>query len=165
MAAQVRLNILIWGPAPSDSAMYTKRCHIRDLLRSEGHNVDFCEDVWTPETLSRSGLNISVAEFLQAKCVDYILCLMASPGSTGEVHDFARNKKFAGKMMICIDRCHKRGYSAQGVIRIFEGYNGKLDWFQSPRDIRDCHLATRVLDQIRKVAEAKQWELATGSIS
>jgi hypothetical protein len=165
LVAKVRLSILIWGPGRSGGALYVKRCDIRDLLMEEGHDVHFSEEVWTPETLIRSGLNVSVAEFIQATKVDYIICLMTSPGPIGEVHDFARNKKIAAKMMICIDSCHKRGYNAKGVIRIFEGYNGKVDWFKNPKDIRDCHLATRIIDHVRKVAEAKQWELAIGSVS
>lgn len=164
LATKVRLSILILGPGPDGGAMYLKRCHIRDLLTKEGHDACFCEEVWTPEVLRRSGLNLSVAEFIHARGVDYILCLMASPGSCGEVHDFARDRQLSAKMMICIDQCHKGGYSARGVIRIFEGNNGKVDWFKDPEDVRDCHVATRVLEQVDRVAEAKQWELATGGI-
>jgi hypothetical protein len=159
---RAKLKVLMWGPGPSGGDLYIKRCELRQYLQKLGHEAVFSEDIWAPDMLVRSGLNLSVAEFLQAKAYDYIICLMASPGSIGEVHDFAKIKKFAKKMMICIDSCHKSGYSAQGTIRIFEGLNGKIDWFESPTDIRDCHLATRVLDHIQKVAEAKQWEIATG---
>jgi len=160
------LKVLILGPSKKGGGdVYLKRCQIRKLVKALGHTADFCEDVWKPEKLAATGLNLSVAEFLQAKAYDYIVCLMASAGSIGEVHDFARDKRLAAKMMICVDRRHKQGYSAQGVLRIFEGLHGKIDWFKSPDDIKQCHLATRVLDQIRKLAEGKQWELATGGSS
>lgn len=158
-----RLKILILGPSKKNGGdVYVKRCEIRKRVRALGHTADFCEDVWKPEILAATGLNLSVAEFLQARAYDYIVCLMASAGSIGEVHDFARDKRLAAKMTICVDRRHKRGYSAQGVLRIFEGLHGKIDWFKSPADIKRCHLASRVLDQIKKLAEGKQWEIATG---
>lgn len=162
---RAKLKVLMWGPGPSGGELYTKRCELREYLKKLGHEAVFSEDILASDTLMRSGLNLSVAEFLQAREFDYIVCLMASPGSIGEVHDFAKNKKFAKKMMICIDSSHKNGYSAHGTIRIFEGLHGKIDWFESPTDIRDCHLATRVLEHIQKVAEAKQWEIAMGGSS
>lgn len=129
------------------------------MVKNMGHEADFCEDVWKPAVLASSGLNLAVGEFVQAITYDYVVCLMASPGSIGEVHDFGTEPKIASKMMVCIDRRHKHGYSANGVLKIFQGMNGKLDWFRSPNDLDECHLAGRVIEQIRCVAYRKQWEL------
>jgi len=159
-----RIKVLIFGPNESGGDIYGKRCEIRQKIKELGHDADFCEDIWNEAALIASGLNLTVAEYNSARKYDYIVCLMTSPGSMGEFHDFAKNKKIASKMMVCIDRQHKDGYTSQGVVRIFEGHNGKTDWFSYPSDIENCHLSTRVLDQIRKVAEAKQWELATGDM-
>lgn len=159
----IRLKILILGPGESGGEIYRKRCEVRELLTRLGHEAHFCEDIWTPDVLERSGLNLAIAEYIQARAYDYVVCLMASPGSIGEAHDLAKDRRIAVKMMICVDGQHKSGYSAQGILRIFEGYNGKLDWFQNPTDIAECHLATRIVQHIQKVAERKQWELATGS--
>jgi len=159
---RISLKILILGPGPNGGIVYKKRCELREQINGLGHNADFCEDVWKPQVLAASGLNLSVAEFLLAKSYDYIVCLMASPGSIGEVHDFAREQTLASKMMVCVDCRHRDGYSAHGVLRIFEGLNGRIDWFQSPKDLQRCHLAGRVLDQIKKLAESKQWEIANG---
>jgi len=161
MRTTIRLRILILGPGRTGGDIYVKRCQIRDIMTQLGHEAHFCEELLTPDLLQRSGLNLGVAEYVQALTYDYIICLMASPGSVGEVHDFARNKKMAAKMMICVDGKHKGGYSAQSVIRIFESYNGKIDWFDYPADITHCHLASRVVEHIEKIAERKQWELAT----
>jgi len=157
---RIRLRVMILGPGKEGGKIYEKRCEIRERIKSLGHVADFCEDVWKPRVLASSGLNLAVAEFLQARAYDYIVCLMDSPGAIGEVHDFARDKKIAHKMLICLDKKHKKGYSAQGVIRIFEGRNGKMDWFKNPTDLTSCHLAGRVTTQIKKLAEAEQWELA-----
>ena len=159
------VKILIWGPGPSGGDIYQKRLELRKKLQQLGHTVHFSEDVCTTDLLTRTGLNLSVAELIQAVHYDYIVCFMASPGSIGEVHDFARVKKIAAKMMICVDNRHREGYSGKGVLHIFEGYNGKLDWFEYPTDIRDCHLASRVIEQIHKVAEMKQWEISVGRVT
>lgn len=155
-----RLKVLVWGPGPSGGDLHRKRQEIRNRLRALGHQADFSEDVWSPERLRQSGLNLKVAEFIQAKSYDYIVCLMVSPGSIGEVHDFANDQHLATKMMICVDSAHRAGYTARGALRIFEGFNGKLDWFDNPADIEECHLSTRVLEHVDKVAESKQYLVA-----
>jgi hypothetical protein len=152
-----KLRVLVWGPGSNGRQLYAKRVQIRDGLSNLGHVAHFSEDVWNAERLRQSGLNLKVAELVQAKAYDYIVCLMATPGSIAEVHDFANDQRLAAKMMICVDATHKDGYSAQGALRIFEGFNGKLDWFDSPSDIDRCHLSTRVLEQVDKVAESKQY--------
>ena len=154
------LNVLIFGPGPSDNEIYKKREEIRDKIIELGHIAYFGEECCSLEQLSSNGLNLTVAEYVLAKNFDYIICLMASPGSIGEVHDFAKDKEIAIKMMICIDKDHNEGYSAHGTLRIFQGYNGKIDWFEYPKDIIECHLKTRVVYQIENVAQTIQWEFA-----
>jgi hypothetical protein len=101
-----------------------------------------------------------VAEMLQVMAFDYVVCLMESPGTIAEVHDFAKERQFAVKMMICIDHAHENGYSSNGALQVFEGLHGKLHWFQSPQDLTQCNLATAVMGQVDKVAAAKQYEFA-----
>lgn len=156
---RARLRILLWGPTTLPEEVADKRQKLCTHLRVLGHEAYVGEDLWTPE-LKGSGLNLSVAEFLQAEAFDYIVAFMDSPGTVGEVHDFARSPSIASKMMICVDNQYASGYSGQGVLRIFEGHNGKLDWFERPSDIVDCNLTKRILSQIEKVAEAKQWALS-----
>ncbi|HUV03527.1 MAG TPA: hypothetical protein VMX94_00295 [Armatimonadota bacterium] len=159
---QTRLNVVVLGPSPSGGDIYNKRCGLRDELIRQGHRAYFLEDRLTPEVLTASGLNLSVAEYLMASEADYIVCFMTSPGAIAEVHEFADRRKLACKMMVCIDSQHQDGYSAHGILRIFEGLHGRIDWFQYPEDIRECHLSTRVMDQIQKVVESKQSELVIG---
>lgn len=159
---RVKTKVLIFGPGHTGGAIYIKRCEIKDKLKEQGYDVYFGEDVCNSTLLQSTGLNLLTAEYITCKRFDYIVCLMTSPGSIGEVHDFAGKREIASKMMICIDSKHRDGYTAQGVIRIFEGLNGKVDWFKSPKDIKGCHLLTRILEQVRKVAEGRQLEIATG---
>ena len=153
------LRILLWGPCETGGALYNKRAEIRNSLEKLGHKVWFSEDLSSASAHAVGGLNVTLEEYQHVNSVDYVVCLMSSPGTIGEVHDFAKKRHFACKMMICVDRQHEDGYSAKGVLRIFEGLNGKLDWFRVPEDLTECHLATRVHQQIQKTAEAKQWEL------
>jgi len=159
---RAKLRVLILGPGVKGGDLYIKRCQIRDELRQRGHVAHFCEEMWTLDRLQASGLNLTTAEFIQLELYDYIVCLMTSPGTIGEVHDFAKKPKFASKMMICIDRSHRSGYSAQGVIKIFEGLHGKVDWYNYPGDITKCHLTTRIVEQLEKVSYAKQYLIIAG---
>lgn len=156
---RAKLRILIWGSGDGGGDLYVKRVEIRDRLNELGHNACFSEDIISAERLSAGGLNVTIEEYMQAKSFDYIICLMTSPGSIGEVHDFVKKRDFACKMMVCIDQQHKSGYSAEGALRIFEGFHGRLDWFKSPEDITQCHLATRIFQQVEKTVDAKTWEL------
>lgn len=160
MKGLTRLKVLVFGPGPGGGDIYRKRCEVRDRLRRLGHTAHFGEEICKTDALKASGLNVSVGEYIAACGYDYIVILMTSPGSIGEAHDFARNRRLANKMMICVDQQHRVGYSAQGIVRQFEGLNGKMDWFDNPRDIVECHLSTRVLEQVQKLAEHKQWEVA-----
>lgn len=155
------LSVLVWGPGKQgDKDFYRKRVQIRDKLKELGHKAEFSEDILTPSVIEAGGINLSVAELLQAREYEYIVTIMSSPGSIGEVHDFCHMPKIAHKMMICINEEHLSGYSAQGVLRIFEGNHGRIEKFKFPDDITDCHLLTRVVNQVMKCAEAKQDHIA-----
>ncbi len=157
-----KLKILIFGPGISGGDLYAKRCEIRMKLKELNHDADFPEEIINKEDMNLRGLNVKVAEEILIEEYDYIINLMVSPGAIGEAHDFAGNRKFAVKMMICVDQNHRNGYSAQGILQIFEGLNGKLDWFDGERDIIECHLSTRIIDQVKRVAACKQMELLGG---
>jgi len=157
------LNIVIWGPRfsndPAIKKLYEKRIQIQERIIALGHNAVLGEEDKLVNKLQQSGLNLICAEFIEANHADYIICFMASPGSIGEVHDFAM--KFHDKMMICINSEYRAGYSGQGILAAFEGRNGKMDWFKHPEDIDECHLAGRVIKQIQQVNHAKQYELVS----
>lgn len=155
------LSVLIWGPGEQgDKALYRKRVQIRDKLQELEHEAEFSEDILTPSVIGAGRINLSVAELLQARGYEYIVCIMGSPGSIGEVHDFCHMPEIAHKMTICINEEHLSGYSGQGVLRIFEGNHGRIEKFKFPDDITDCHLLKRVVEQVVKCAEAKQDQIA-----
>lgn len=156
-----RLSVLVWGPGEQgDKDLYGKRIQIRNKLRELGHEAEFSEDILTPSVMGAGGINLSVAELLQAREYEYIVTIMGSPGSIAEVHDFCREPGIAHKMTICINEEHLSGYSGQGVLHIFEGNHGRIEKFKFPDDIIGCHLLGRVVEQVEKCAEAKQDQIA-----
>ncbi len=161
LVCRSRLSVLIWGPSEqANGALSRKRIQIRDELQNLGHQADFSEDILTSDALAAGGINLSVAELLQARGYEYIVCIMGSPGSIGEVHDFCRMSEITHKMTICIDKRHLSGYSGKGIIRIFEGNHGHLETFKFPEDITSCNLLNRVIEQVEKCAAAKQDQIA-----
>ncbi len=147
------MKVLVWGPDPSSGTpLAGKRIEIRDALIQEGHDAVFTEEVVPKDSL----LNLSTFELVMAIGYDYIVCIMASPGSIGEVHDFCHEQSIAQKMIICLDKAHAQGYSALGVIQIFEGHHGHLIWFTTPDDIESCNLKTMTLTQVQAKAAARQ---------
>lgn len=156
-----RLSVLIWGPSErGDKDLYRKRVQIRNKLQELGHEAEFSEDILTPSVIGAGGINLSVAELLQAREYEYIVSIMGSPGSIGEVHDFCHIPEIAHKMTICINEEHLSGYSGHGVLPIFEGNHGRIEKFKFPDDITGCHLLKRVVDQVEKCAAAKQDQIA-----
>lgn len=155
-----RLSVLVWGPGEQgDKDLSGKRIQIRNKLRELGHEAEFSEDILTPSVMGAGGINLSVAELLQAREYEYIVTIMGSPGSIGEVHDFCHMQEIAHKMTICINEEHLSGYNGH-VLRIFEGNHGRIEKFKFPEDITGCHLLGRVVDQVEKCAEAKQDQIA-----
>lgn len=159
---QAKLKVLVFGPGKSGGKFYIKRCEIRDAIRKSGYDADFPEETYQ-QGIHADGINATLLEFVAAvKIYDYVVCLMESPGSIGEVHDFGKFPDIERKMMICVRSEYKKsGYSGGGTLRIFEGGNGKVDWFEYPKDLVECNLKGRVMDQIQKVAEKKQFEIAS----
>jgi len=156
-----RLSVLVWGPGEKgDEDFYRKRVQIRDKLRELGHETEFSENILTPSVIRAGGINLSVAELLQAREYEYIVSIMGSPGSIGEVHDFCHMPEIAHKMTICINEENLSGYSGHSVLRIFEGNHGRIEKFKFPDDITGCHLLERVVDQVEKCAASKQDQIA-----
>jgi hypothetical protein len=156
-----RLSVLVWGPQEEgDKDLFKKRGQILDRLRDLGHQADFSEDILTSNILAAGGINLSVAELLQARGYEYIICIMDSPGSVGEVHDFCHMPEIAHKMTICINEERLSGYSGQGILRIFEGNHGHLEKFKIPDDLNSCSLRDRAVEQVEKRAAAKQDQIA-----
>jgi hypothetical protein len=94
------LDILVWGPAESDSLEYRKRCEIRDSLNADGHHAAFSEDKMPPDSEAWDPLD---AEFLQADTADLIIVLYGSRGTQSEVDTLLLDERFAAKAAIFID--------------------------------------------------------------
>jgi hypothetical protein len=98
-AAQERLHILVWGPAPGDSVEARKRVELRDALIAAGHSAAFSE-----ELVPADGPRLSPMkhELLQAKVADLIVVLYTSRGVQSEVDQLLQYPEFARKAVVLI---------------------------------------------------------------
>jgi hypothetical protein len=149
---RISLNILVWGPGKGGGALYEKRLQIRDVLRQQGHDARFSEDVRRKSKLGK--LSLRHEELLQALAADLIVTLYCSPGSIAEVHDFARLDVLGRKMLIFADEDTREGYGGQGLLRELLEDSKNVEYY-TPDDITQCHLLGKVQGKVRKLQLAK----------
>ena len=114
-ARSYSLAVLVWGPAPSNSIEYRKRCEIRDALKQDGHDAAFSEDLIGPDPISADPLD---EELLQADAADLIVVLYGSRGTQTEIDVLLGYPRFADKSLIFIhDQMYEnvRGSVAKGL--------------------------------------------------
>jgi hypothetical protein len=95
-AAEFSLDILVWGPAQSDSLEYRKRVEIRDALREDGHNADFSEDLLPPDPPPDPLQD----ELFQVDAANLVVVLYGSRGTQTEVDRLLSHSQFAEKALV-----------------------------------------------------------------
>jgi hypothetical protein len=144
------LAVLIWGPGPTGGILYDKRLRIRDALRGNDVTAVFSEEIPQPTDYS-----LSAHEFAQAQVADLIIVIECSNGSTAEVHDFARIRSVASKLLVFIDANALEGYSYKGLLcQMNERFNN-VHPYKYPEDIVQCNLLENVVSQVRFLRETR----------
>ncbi len=152
---KVPLVILVWGPGPGGGDLYDKRLQIRELLRSLGHVALFSEEINTGPI--PPGLSARDLEECQAHEAHCIIAIQGSPGSIGEVHDFAGLMDIGHKILIFIDESAQDGYSYKGALQeLKQRYTDCVETFNYPKDIKECNLVNSVLSKVRKL-QITEW--------
>jgi hypothetical protein len=154
-----KFSVLVWGPGKGEDRytqdLVSKRLEIINNLRKLGF------DAFTSEEESKEMVDVDIfpqqaQEFLQALPVDLIINIGVSYGSLAELHDFAKNKGIASKMMVFFDREKIQGsYSPNSVISIFEALGGRTIFFDYPKDIKECNIWKEILSTIRALQYLK----------
>lgn len=165
-----RLKIAVLGPGepnreadPYITDCYAKRCQIKEELNRLGHRAEFYEDFVDADDLKSKGVNLAAFEIKYAKSeYESIVILPQSYGSFGEFLDFAGVNELRSRMVVCVDKRHKNGYSLRGHTTPFQGGGGKIIEFTYPEDLHKCHLKDMILEYIQMVSELKQLEYAKG---
>lgn len=145
------LTIMVWGPGEAYDAadgkiklIRDKRIEIINALRRDGHNAIFSEELSKEiESLKEVG-NFKIEELIQAHCADMVCLLWGSSGSIGEAHDFCNRKEIAQKMILFVEKTDREFY-ATGMIKIFQGYGGRLEQFDEI-DLKACNVVGKAVE-------------------
>lgn len=110
--ANIPVGVLIWGPGPDSLDELAKvRLELRSELREAGHLAMFSEELVEDPALG----SVRVQQYVQAKEFDVIVSLPSTPGSIGELHDFANDSRVNSKILVCINSDFMGGYSNQSI--------------------------------------------------
>jgi len=156
------LTLLVWGPGELsggayEKSMYQKRVQIKGMLLERGFAAVFSEDVEADYPVT--GLSSKAKEILQALSADLVVVLQSSFGSTAEVHDVAEFIRDIGpKMMIFVNQNITGGYSYSGALRELDTLYRNVHPFDYPKDVEECHLATKVIERAEVMRHAK-WRM------
>lgn len=106
------VSVLIWGPAPdSGTPIGQIRKQLRQLLRENGNLAMFSEEICDTD----SEYSVRLQQLIQAEQYDLIISIPETPGSIGEIHDFANDIRVNKKILIFLNENFSGGYSAQSL--------------------------------------------------
>src|SRR5438552_16570040 len=91
---KVPVAVLLWGPGPASTSLLAPiRSELRKLLRESGHAACYSEELCDPHSSS----SIRMQQLAQAQEFDLIVSMPCTPGSIGEIHDFAADRRVHSK--------------------------------------------------------------------
>lgn len=106
------VSILIWGPSPTSSSVIGElRKQLRNTLRQEGNLAMFSEELCDADC----DFSIRLQQLVQAEQYDLIISIPETPGSIGEIHDFASDIRVNKKILIFLNENFSTGYSANSL--------------------------------------------------
>jgi len=127
-ANKVPVSVLVWGPGiDSSSPLSSTRADLRSRLRQEGHAAFFSEELCD----SHLPDSIRLQQLAQAQEFDLIVSIPATPGSIGEVHDFAADRRVNGKLFVFLNQQFIAGYSAQSLSALNSVVSNRLFYYPS----------------------------------
>ena len=143
------VSILIWGPSPSSSSSIGKiRKLLRTKLRQEGHLAMFSEELCDED----SDFSIRLQQLVQAQQYDLIISIPETPGSIGEIHDFADDLRVNKKILIFLNKSFSGGYSVESLKTISCLLSSEI--IQYTNDSIDS-IITYSLNTVNKIREYK----------
>jgi hypothetical protein len=145
---RVRLAALVWGPTPvSTSPQGQARLLLRDELTRDGHLVRFSEDLIDPASTH----SVLLQQVAQAEAHDIVFSLPGSPGSTAEIHDFARIPGLSHKIVAFLDTNWSDGYSNQSLLQMQSTATCQIQLYRSC-DLPDC-IIEKAREMMRRLQE------------
>lgn len=146
----IPVSVLIWGPGiGSVSPLAATRLNLRSDLRKAGHAAFFSEELCDPS----SGNSVRLQQLAQAQEFELVVSIPCTPGSIGEIHDFATDRRVRAKTLVFINEEHVKGYSAQSLEAISTILSCAVRRYPSEND---CALiSTFTLTEVQRIRELK----------
>jgi hypothetical protein len=149
-ARKVPVAVLLWGPGlTSGSPMFTARKELRDELRRDGHAAFFSEELCDASLPD----SIRLQQLAQAQEVDLVVSIPCTPGSIGEIHDFAADRRVNSKTLVFINEAHVGGYSQQSLMTLNSLIACRVERYPSEADTKVIRDVT--LQEVQRIREMK----------
>ena len=147
---RVPVSILLWGPGiDSTNPLWNTRTDLRDILRSKGHAAVFSEELCDPS----SPYSIRLQQLAQAQEFDLVVSIPCTPGSIGEIHDFAADRRVNGKVLVFLNNEYMSGYSAQSLTAISTILSCQIEYY--PNDRETDLIRTATLSEVQRIREVR----------
>ena len=147
---RVPVGVLLWGPASdAETPLATLRVSLRTRLRQDGHAAFFSEELCDPS----KRFSVRLQQLAQAQDFDLIVSLPCTPGSLGEIHDFAADRRVHAKLLVFLNQLHLEGYSAQSLQALSTILSCQLEYY--PNESEAGIIEARTLAEVQKIRELK----------
>lgn len=143
---------LCWfgGPAWAPIA-HLKRYGIDSDLSSERMvTLRFIVRSWSIQILRT---RFDYQQLVQAQEFDLVVSIPCTPGSIGEVHDFAADRRVNAKLLVFINRQHVSGYASQSLEAISTILSCEIEYY--PDETETKIIEERTLLEAQKIREMK----------
>jgi hypothetical protein len=148
--SKIPVSILLWGPSlTSELALAQLRIELRSTLRAQGHAAFYSEELCDPE----SQFSLRVQQIAQAQEFDLVVSLPGTPGSVGEAHDFAADRRIHAKLLVFLNRTDLAGYSSKSLRALNAIMACELIYYDGEDDFHSVFEA--VASQVTRIREMK----------
>lgn len=147
------VSVLLWGPSVnSDSPLAKLRLRLRKELRENGHAA-FCSE----ELCFNSGYAPRIEQLAQAHEFDLIVSTPCTPGSIGEIHDFAADRRVQAKLLVFLNEEHVAGYSSQSLVLLETVISCEINYYPNDGLLEGVFEVT--MDNVKRIQDMK-WLMA-----
>ena len=120
---KIPVSVLIWGPSTESTSEIGKiRKQLRSILRQEGNLAMFSEELCD----INCDFSVRIQQLVQAEQYDIVISIPESPGSIGEIHDFAVDTRVNKKFIIFLNEDFSSGYSFNSLISISSAVSAEI---------------------------------------
>lgn len=149
---RVPVSVLLWGPGiESSSPISLVRAELRSTLRSLGHAAFYSEELYDES----DSYSLRLQQLAQAQEFDLIVSMPCTPGSIGEIHDFAADRRVHSKILVFLDSQYSDGYSAKSIVALETVLSCQIEYYNGG-SVDCCEGITRVTcDNVQRIREMK----------